>query len=119
VLKIHEVTRTDGTLSEVFLVERDAELVLVDDEGDHPLPSRALDAVMKRYGHELAGPLPDDGARVVLASGAVLICFRFKGAFDVIARDYIAYAAPGEEPLCELATSVTAALSHLARARPA
>jgi hypothetical protein len=119
VLKIHEAAREDGSLAEVFLTERDDALVLVDDAGEHPLPDRALAAVMKRYGRELEGALPEGGARLVLRSGAVLVRFRFKGTFDVIARDYIAFAAPGEAPVCELATAVTAALSHLARARPA
>jgi hypothetical protein len=119
VLKIHESTRKDGTLSEVFLTERDAVLVLIDDDGDHPLPDRALDAVMKRYGRELDGAVPNEGARLVLRSGAVLVRFRHRGVFDVIARDYIAYAMPDASPLCELAAAVTAALSHLARARPA
>jgi hypothetical protein len=119
VLKIHEATRKDGTLAEVFLVERDDILLLVDDQGEHPLPERALDAVMRRYGRELAGAMPDDETRLVLSSGATLVRFRFKGAFDVIARDYIAYAVPDEPPVCELATAVAAALAHLARARPA
>ena len=82
-----------------------------------PLPDGALEAVMKRYGKELA--IGEDemmiGDRLELDEGRSLVRFRFMSRYDVIARDYLALLVPEQAGLCELATSVTAALEHLAR----
>jgi hypothetical protein len=81
-----------------------------------PLPEGALEIVMKRYGKVLDFPsAPDAGEWLVLDGDRKILRFRFRPRFDVIARDYIALFVPGEDTLCELATSVTAALEHLAR----
>ena len=84
------------------------------------LPDGAVDAVMKRYGKPLAVASEDLHALETLeiGGGRRLVRFRFMPRYDVIARDYIALfdTDPSNEPVCELATSVTAALDHLARA---
>lgn len=91
-------------------------LALTDDAGAHPLPDGALVAVMRRYGKPLEGALPASEETLAVGDGARLVRFRHKSVFDVIGKDYIAFESPGEETLCELATAVTAALAHLAKA---
>jgi hypothetical protein len=113
---IHEATNENGSLEKIYLREHDGILFLVDDAGEHALPERALEAVMRRYAKPLESPMTNIVDTLELASGAKLTRFRFLAIYDVIARDYIAYETPENEPICELATAVTAALSHLARA---
>jgi hypothetical protein len=117
ILKIHEITAASGELSAVSLQESAGALALVDDEGTLPLPDGGLEAVMARYG------APLDGASKVavvgtlaLAGGCALRHVRHLATYDVIARDYLVYEAPGKEPLCALATTVAGALDHLGRA---
>ncbi len=83
----------------------------------HPLPEGALPAVMRRFGKPLEtdAPTPPVEETLDLGAGATLARFRFLRRYDVIARDYLIYVAPEAEPLCEMATAVTAALEHLAR----
>jgi hypothetical protein len=114
--QIHEATKTDGSLERIFLREHAGILFLVDDAGEHALPEGALDAVMRRYAKPLESPMTNVVETLELSNGAKLTRFRFLAIYDVIARDYIAYETPENEPICELATAVTAALSHLARA---
>lgn len=113
---LHESPREDGSLERVMLEHGDHGLALMDDAGTHPLPEGALAAVMRRYGKPLEGALPTGEETLTLGEGARLVRFRHKSIFDVIGKDYIAYEAAGEETLAELATAVTAALSHLAKA---
>jgi hypothetical protein len=113
---IHESARPDGTLSRIFLRENDGVLFLVDDAGEHALPEGALDAVMRRYAKPLESPMTNVVDTLALSNGIKLSRFRFLATYDVIARDYIAYETPENEPIAELATGVSAALSHLARA---
>lgn len=94
-----------------------------------PLPPGAVEAVMKRYGKPLEsasvlrgtieslaldGALP--AAHAHHEGGLRLVRFRHLARFDVVARDYVALVGPRAEPICELATAVTSALFHLARA---
>ncbi|MEO8876112.1 MAG: hypothetical protein ABI461_11035 [Polyangiaceae bacterium] len=116
---IHEVTHADGSLEKLHLREDDGVLFLVDDQGAHPLPEGALRAVMQRYAKPLEEALPEALQTLALSNGDKLSHFRYLAVYDVIARDYIAYETSGKEPVCELATAVTAALSHLARAAQA
>ena len=115
-LKIHETAKPDGTLSRTYLAVEDGELVLVEDGESLALPTGALEAVMRRY----AAPLdPDQRVNVVatleLGDGRELRHVRHLARFDVIARDWLVAATPGEEPVCAMATTVAGALAHLAR----
>lgn len=81
-----------------------------------PLPDGAIAAVMRRFGKPLAeGETWTAEEALELGGGESLVRFRFLRRYDVIARDYLVYQAPGAEPLCEIATSVSGALDHLAR----
>jgi hypothetical protein len=118
-LKIHESTAASGELSAVSLQAFRGALALVNDEGTFSLPEGGLEAVMARYG----APLDLDAASklalvatLALAGGRALRHVRHLATYDVIARDYLVYEAPGQEPLCALATTVAGALDHLGRA---
>jgi hypothetical protein len=118
-LKIHEATTASGALSAVGLAHSHGALALVNDEGTFPLPEGGLEAVMVRYG----APLDLDAApklmlvgTLALAGGRALRHVRHLATYDVIARDYLVYDAPGKEPLCALATTVAGALDYLGRA---
>ncbi len=97
------------------LTVEDGALALVIGGARHPLPDGALPAVMRRFGKPLEMDAPPAEETLDLGAGATLARFRFLRRYDVIARDYLVYAAPAAEPLCEMATAVTAALEHLAR----
>ncbi len=118
-LKIHETTTASGELSPVFLrVDDDETLNLVSGEEVMQLPASSLDHVMARFGQPL-----DTGERLAevgtldLGDGRVMRHVRHLGHYDVIARDYVIYSVPGQEPLCALATTVAGALAHLGVAR--
>jgi hypothetical protein len=81
-----------------------------------PLPAGGLQAVMERFGRPLEKELAVEGPELSLADGSRVVRFRFRPRFDVIARDYLVYCAPDQEPLCELSAAVAAALEHLAAA---
>jgi hypothetical protein len=116
-LKIDEHAHEAGTTS-TFLVAGDGgALAIVIDDESRPLPERALDAVMERYG------APFDASERVAAvgeleleDGARVRHVRHLARFDVIARDYLLYERPGRDPLCALATTVAGALDYVARA---
>jgi hypothetical protein len=117
-LRIHETTTASGELSSVFLrVDDGGGLVLVSGEGAVAIPASSLDHVMSRFGQPL-----DPAERVAevgtldLGDGRVLRHVRHLGRYDVIARDYLIYSLPRQEPLCALATTVAGALAHLGRA---
>jgi hypothetical protein len=116
-MKIHETVRADGTLVPVLLRHADGALFITTDDGELALVDGALEAVMKRFG----GPLETSEplaliAELELGDGAVLRHVRHRARYDVIARDFLVYAKPGEDALCALAITVCAALTHLARA---
>jgi hypothetical protein len=116
-LKIHEHTTIAGGLASVFLRFDGGVFSVVDEDGVHELPANALEAVMERFGAPLA---PDaelaSVAALDLGDAGELRHVRHLARYDVIARDYLVYEAPSREPRCALATTVAAALGHLARA---
>lgn len=121
-ITIHESVGDAGALVRTTLARGENGLALRVDGELLPLPEGALDAVMKRYGKPLdareADMMVDE--RLDLGDGRSLVRFRFMRRYDVIARDYLVLYAPDAEPVCEMATSIAAALDHLARrfARP-
>ena len=76
----------------------------------------AVEAVMKRFGAAL-----DDRERLTrvaslpLGHGRALQHVRHLGVYDVIARDYLVFTN-GEDAVYAFATTVSGALTHLARA---
>ena len=116
-ITIHEHTTDQGAFLRTTLEARDGGLALVTGCRVAPLPEGALEAVLARYGKPLAFAEADAAIEESLDLGQDrrLIRFRFRPRFDVIARDYLALCVPGQDPVCELAVTVTGALEHLAR----
>jgi hypothetical protein len=116
VLKLDEVTAPDGTLASVRLDARDGALLVTSGDETLLVPEDALAAIMRRYG---AAFDPSEKVSIVATlsfeSGEVLRHVRHLARFDVIARDYVVYDAPGGEPLCALAKTVAAALQYVGR----
>jgi hypothetical protein len=116
-ITIHETTDAAGARIVTRLAQVDGGLALRIGEELLPLPDGALEAVMARYGKPLDAPegemMVDE--RLELGDGRSLVRFRFMRRYDVIARDYLVLYAPEGDALCEMATSITAALDHLAR----
>lgn len=117
-LKIHEFSASNGLLSSIHLRGSSEGLEIVSDDGVWGLPRGALLAVLTRYGAPF-----DPNARstvidsLALSPGECLRHVRHLAGYDVIARDYLVYERPGEEAVCALAATVTAALLHLGRAQ--
>jgi hypothetical protein len=115
-LTIHEWTDEDGERQTVRLGENAGALVLcVASEAEVELPMRALERVMERYGKPLADGVAIDGPTLALGDGATLHHIRHLARYDVIARDFLVWCAPGREPLAELAVTIAGALQHLAK----
>ena len=111
---IHERISVDGAAERTWLARVDGALVLrIDPAVLVEVDMSVLDAVMKRYAKPLADDVVAAGPTLELEGGKTLCLFRHRARYDVIARDFLVYAAPGEEPVAELAVSVTAALVYL------
>jgi len=116
--KIHEFSSLNGELCGVYLRVVDAqELEIVSEDGAWLLPQGALRAVLARFG------APFDAAASIspiaileLPNEQSLHHVRHLAGYDVIARDYMVYHAPPDEPLCALSATVAAALLHLGKA---
>ena len=116
-MKIHEITLDDGSLSPVDLAVHRGSLFLTWENVTRGVPEGALAAIMKRYGAPLdAGATFREVDVLELGPGERLRHIRHLDFYDVIARDYLVYEAPGQEPSCAMATRVAGALEHLARA---
>jgi len=116
-LKVYETTTAAGALAPISLAFEDGVLSIIDANGAMALPEGALSAVMAKFG----GPLEPtsilvDVGRLDVGNGCTVRHVRHLARFDVIARDYIVYEAPGHDVSCALATTVAGALAHLARA---
>ncbi len=117
-MRIHETFRADGSAVSTRLVFEAGVLAIVEEGSPSlALPDGALEAVMKRYGRPLdAGEPVTEVALLVLGDGRTLRHVRHLARWDVIARDWLVFEAPGAEALCAMATTVAGALAHLARA---
>ena len=115
-LKIDETLTAAGELAPVFLRLEDGGLEIVGEGGARPVPEGALEEVMAQFGAPFD---PEEPVAVVaslaLGDGRALRHVRHLSGFDVIARDYLLYETPGQEPVCALVRTVAAALGHLAR----
>jgi hypothetical protein len=113
-LLIHERISTDGAAERTWLELNDAGLFLrIEPALSAKVELPILQAVMCRYGKPLADDVVATGPTLQWHDGRRLCLFRHRARYDVIARDFLAYSAPGEETLVELAASVTAALLYL------
>lgn len=116
-LLIHQRTRDDGTLEDLFLSrENDALRVQIGNEEGALIPIEALVAVMRKFGRAIAEEIRLTGPSLDLGDHGSLVLLRHLARYDVIARDFLVLRAPNEEPITELASSVTAALMHLVAA---
>jgi hypothetical protein len=116
-LLLDERIQDDGSLERVTLASRDGALLLqVGSATPLLLPDGALERVMARYGKPLAPDVALGGPVLDAGGGPGVRMLRHRARYDVIAKDYVVYTAPGREPVAELAVAVTAALVHLARA---
>jgi hypothetical protein len=115
-LTIHEWTTASGARASIDLGVTDGALV-VHVEGESPvaLPMLVLARVMERYGKPLADGVAQEGPVIDLGEGCTLRRIRHLGRYDVIARDFLVWSAPGKEPLVELAVTISGALTHLAK----
>lgn len=115
-LKIREFTDSSGALAAVYLRCTNRDLEIVRNDEALVLPRKALDAVMARYGDAFDPEAPITVVGTVhLDGGKTLRHVRHLAGYDVIARDYLVYDAPGVQPLCALSTTVSLGLEHLAR----
>ena len=116
--KIHEFSSLSGELCGVYLRVVDAqELEIISEDGAWPLPQGALRAVLARFGAPFdATACISPVATLELPHAESLQHVRHLAGYDVIARDYIVYRAPPDEPLCALSATVAAALLHLGKA---
>jgi hypothetical protein len=115
-LLIDERATPDGPLQRTWLELAEGKLALRFDETLVAIVElSALEAVMERYGRALADDIVLSGPTLELEGGRRLSLFRHRARYDVLAKDFLVYEAPDREPLAELATSVSAALAHLAR----
>ncbi len=116
-LRIHETVLADGTLETTCLSAGDDGIgVHIGNVRVATLPVEAVDRIMDRYGKPLADGIALSGPTLALGGDRVLCMLRHRARYDVIARDFLVFSIPGAEPMVELATSVSAAITHLARA---
>jgi|HubBroStandDraft_1064217.scaffolds.fasta_scaffold45927_2 hypothetical protein len=117
-LTIDERIKDDGTRECVTLDVHERRLVLQVGAGvPLYLPIDVLDRVMARYGKPLAPDValsPDE--LLVVGEGRVLHRLRHRARYDVIAKDYLVWTAPEQEPCAALAITIAAALVHLGQA---
>ena len=115
-LLIHEHELADGTLERTWLEVADGKLLLRFDETTTVvIEIHVLEAVMRRYAKPLANHVVVSGPTLELEGGRTLALVRHLGRYDVIAKDFLVYRGVGSEPVAELAASVTAALTFVAR----
>lgn len=115
-LRVFERLAPDGAVQTSWVVVEGSGLSLVEPgEPERALPPGALRAVFRRYGRPL--DVPPAGARLALPDGDELVRFEFMPRYEVLPKTYLALVSADGPPLAELATAITAALSHLARAQ--
>ncbi len=123
-MKIDEHLEDDGRRrrTELLVGPDGPELVVTGGAGEEELcvlvDVAVIEALFGRYGAPPEQGLVARGPRLELGPGGALVHFRFLAKYDVIAKDWLLYEAPGREPLVALATQIAAALEHLARAWP-
>ena len=115
-LMIHEWVTETGASESLHVGVVDGELVVHVEGTEVAMPMQVLERVMERYGKPLDPAVKLEGPELDMGDAGVLQRIRHRGFYDVIARDFIVWHPPGREPLAELATAISAALAHFARA---
>jgi hypothetical protein len=120
---LHESHDPEGAPRRTWLERSGAQLSLLEESGDEAvhamaLPPGSVSAVLGRYARPLDESLIDlpEAGGLSLPQGGRLLRLRFRPRYDVIAKDYLVFVSEGHEPVAELATTLSAALLHLARA---
>ena len=112
-----ELVLWDGDAGRTLLRVEEDDTLALEIEGERMvLPEGAVEAVMEKFGGPLADDVAPSGAGLPLGDGASLHALRHLARYDVIGRDYVVLVRPGRDSLVQLATSVAAALRHLAQA---
>jgi hypothetical protein len=120
---LHEFHDREGVPRRTWLERSGAHLSLLEESADGAIDAMALPpgsvaAVVGRYARPLDQSwieIPDAGG-LPLPQGGRLVRVRFRPRYDVIAKDYLVFVSEGCEPVAELATTLSAAFLHLARA---
>lgn len=117
-MQIDERILGDGQVV-VTTLARVGELVELRDGAERVgrLPVLAIERVFARFARELDPDLSFvELGSLDLGPAGVLRHLRFHAIVDAEARDYLVLAAPGAPPVAALATTIAAALRHLALA---
>ncbi|HEU0032280.1 MAG TPA: hypothetical protein VFQ53_16730 [Kofleriaceae bacterium] len=115
-LLLDERILADGTHARTWASVIEDRVQIRDDDGTTgELSVAALDRVMNRYGKPLdeGVTVPADAESLALPDGHTWRRLRFHAAVDATGRDYLVWERPGVEPLCAVATMVTAAIRYL------
>lgn len=114
---LDERVDADGAHHRVSLRARGPEALVLEEEGLvlGVVPPLAVRVIMLRYGRELEPGLEVSGEALPVGQG-VLGRYRYRAAVDAIGRDYLVWSESGRPPVAALATTVAAALRHLAAA---
>lgn len=113
-LLLHESHGADGAPALVVLRRGADSLELLYEGKVCELEPEVVFAVFDRLARELDDAVALEPHAFELGQGATLRALRHLARYDVIARDYLVLERPNQVPLVELATSITAALVHLA-----
>jgi hypothetical protein len=115
VLLLDERITADGTVARTWADVDGARFVLSDDRGAiGALPFAAVERVMARFGRALDPEIEVVEGDVLVLGDRRLRRLRYHAIVDAEGRDYLVWERPGAEPLAGIATTVTAALRHLA-----
>ena len=90
-------------------------VALISDEGEAPLPARALAVAMRRYGRELDDAADAGGERYRVGDLGTIERLRFRARVDAEGRDYLVWREADRPPLAALSIEIAAALRFLAR----
>jgi hypothetical protein len=113
-LLLDERITADGRHIRTWATLDSGKLHVGDDGGSSgPLPMAALDRVMCRYGRALDPAIDLAGECLELGDGRRLRRLRHHAPVDALARDYLVWERPDEEPLAVIAAHATAALRYL------
>jgi hypothetical protein len=114
VLLLDERILADGRHAKSWATVVGDRVRISDDDGTAgELSIAAVDRVMTRYGRELDAAIRLEGEQLELPGGYRLRRLRHHAPVDATGRDYLVWERPTGDPVCVVATMVTAALRYL------